>query len=117
MTGGARSACAPLWRVLALVIAIAPAASACSGPDTSRSTQVQRNDAIIRLQCNVPDAELWVDDRFVAAVGSLRSGIALSAGAHRIELRHESHHTFYLELDVAARERRTIAVELIEVLP
>jgi hypothetical protein len=84
---------------------------------STRGRGPDRNDAIIRVAAEVPDAELWVNDRFVGHVRSLRGGVALSPGAHRIEIRHDGYHTHYEVLTVAARERRTLTVDLAQILP
>lgn len=89
----------------------------CSGPAQTIRGKVSKNDAVIQIQCEVGDAELWVDDRFVAHVRSLRRGIALSPGEHRLEIRHDRHHTHYEILTVTARERRTLTVEMARILP
>ena len=102
---------------LAFLVALASVGlAACPGQSFS-PTRTSKNDAIVTIRCNVADAELWVDDRFVSEVGNLRRGVALDPGEHRIELRHDSYHTQYTEITVSAREQRTLAIELIEVLP
>lgn len=103
-----------LFPALALALAAGPA---CSGPAPSARTPVAKDDAVIKIVCGVADAELWVNDRFIAHVGKLRRGIALSPGEHRLELRHDRHHTHYELLAITARERRTLTVELAEILP
>lgn len=109
----------PVWTRLVPIAAVAMlmTLAACPGSRGASPTGVGKNDAIVLIQCEVADAELWVDDRFVAEVGRLRRGIALSPGDHRIEVRHDRYHTHYEEIQVAARERRTVAVELAESLP
>lgn len=106
-------------RALAIVLALAwtGASVGCSAPAQSVRSKVARNDAVIEIECSVAEAELWVNDRFIAHVGKLPKGIALSPGEHRLELRHDRHHTHYEMLTVSARERRTLTVQLAEVLP
>ena len=106
------------WCLLTLLLlALAIALPACGGPSVNPRTKVAKSDAIIKLQCNVTSAELWVNDRFVAHVRNLRGGIALSPGQHRVEFRHDSHHTHYELLTVTTRERRTLTVTMAEILP
>jgi hypothetical protein len=95
--------------ILLLLLAACGASTRGRGPD--------RNDAIIHIAAEVPDAELWVNDRFVGHVRSLRGGVALSPGSHRIELRHDRYHTHYEVLTVEPRERRTLTVDLAQILP
>ena len=97
-------------------LVIGPGLSGCGGTPAT-PTRIDKNDAIVTIQCEVGDAELWVDDRFVSEIGRLRGGIALSPGAHRIELRHDDFHTHYAEITVTARERRTLEIALAERLP
>lgn len=107
----------PLVVVALLALSVAALATACSGAGPDAPSRVDSDDAVVIVQCNVSDAELWVDDRFIAEVGRLRRGIALGPGDHRLELRHDRYHTHYAEISVQPRERRTIAVELVEALP
>ena len=104
---------APLCAALALALI----ATACTGAAQNARGKVDKNDAVIKITCNVADAELWINDRFVAHVGSLSRGIALGPGEHRLELRHDRYHTHYEILAVSARERRQVAIELAEILP
>lgn len=84
-------------------------------------TQARRgaspDDAIVHIQCNEPEAELWVNERFIGPVGALGGGVALSPGSYRVEVRHQRYHTFYAPLTVQARERRTLEAVLAEALP
>lgn len=98
------------------VVAVGLAASGCGGAPAT-STRVDKNDAVLTIECEVRDAELWVDDRFISEIGRLRGGIALSPGDHRIELRHDDYHTHYAEITVVARERRALEISLAERLP
>jgi len=78
---------------------------------------VTSDDAIVYLQSNVRDAQVFVDGRFVAPLDALPGGVALDPGAHRLELRHEDYFSSYLELTLARSERKKVAVELQPVLP
>lgn len=99
-----------------LVAAVALAAVACGGK-AHPTSQVDPDDAIIVFHSEVEDAALWVNGRFVAQLGVLQKGVALSPGTHRIEIRHDDYHTRYIELTVGKRERRTIDVEMAPILP
>lgn len=74
-------------------------------------------DAILYLTCNVRDAQVYVDGRFVAPLDALRGGVAVSPGAHRLELRHEDYFSSYAELKLARAERRRLTLELAAILP
>lgn len=102
---------------LAFAFACAWLASACAGSATAARKRASHDHAVVRIECNVPDAEVWVDDRFIAHIENLRGGIALAAGEHRLELHHDRYHAHYQELTVTARERRTLTIEMAEILP
>lgn len=94
---------------LALILALA----ACG----ARGAPATDDDAVVLVRSSVPDAALWVDGRYVGPVGSLRGGVAVEPGVHRIEIRHDAHFSHYAELELAPRERRTLEVELAPILP
>jgi hypothetical protein len=75
------------------------------------------DDAVVVITANVKDAGLWVDGLFVGGLDSLKGGIAIDAGTHRIEVRHDDYFAYYEELAVKSGERRKVAVELAPVLP
>ena len=103
------------WAILigfALVLTIG-----CGDGRKHGATTPQRNDAIIHFDAPIKDAEVYVDGRFIRRIRELRGGLALSPGAHRIEVRHDHYHSLYLELRVEKRERRTIPVKLAPILP
>jgi len=74
-------------------------------------------DAVIYVQSNVRDAQVYVDGRFVAPLDALAGGVALEPGAHRFELRHEDYYSSYLELQLARAERKHVAIEMAAILP
>jgi hypothetical protein len=75
------------------------------------------DDAVVVITANVRDAGLWVDGLFIGGLDSLKGGIAIEAGTHRIEVRHDDYFAHYEELAVKSGERRKVAVELAPVLP
>lgn len=86
---------------------------ACGG----RQGGGERTAPVIAVACPVSQAVVVIDDREIGTVRSLRRGIQLSPGAHRLELRHPDYHTHYQLLELSPRERRVIRVELAERLP
>jgi hypothetical protein len=106
-------------RNLVLAVALAVGASACAACGHAPTVAKSDDDAIISLAWapEIPDAALWVNGRYIAQLGQLKGGIALSAGTHRIEIRHDDYFPQYVELTVAARERRRLVVELAPILP
>lgn len=104
---------------MALVVALlgVGVGTGCGARAAGGAAGVAPDDAIIQLRCNVPEAELWVNERYIGPVGALKGGVALSPGTHRVEARHAQHHAFYAELALRARERRTLDIELAPKLP
>jgi len=78
---------------------------------------VSASDAIVKLESNVRDAQVYVDGRFIASLEALRGGVAVTPGTHRFELRHEDYFSRYLELTLSRAERRTVSMEMAPILP
>ena len=74
-------------------------------------------DAIVKLESNVRDAQVYVDGRFIAPLEALRGGVAVEPGVHRFELRHDDYFSRYLELTLTRAERRTVSMEMAPILP
>jgi hypothetical protein len=100
---------------LACLVLTACVLAACGG--AQKPGDVDRDDAIVKLASNVPDAQLYVDGRFVGPVGALRGGVAVEPGTHRFELRHDEYFSSYLELTLVRAERKKVALEMAPVLP
>lgn len=105
----------PIALALGLAVCACLTAAGCGGPPEP-APRFSARDAVILVQSNVPDAELWVDERFVAPVSALQAGVALRPGTHRIEVRHPRYHSFYETVTVGARERSTLEVRLVPIL-
>ena len=88
--------------------------SACGGASRGRPAS---RDAVVLLDCNVPDASLFVDGRFLAPVSLVRGGIALSPGVHRLELRHDAYLGRFLQLTLLPAERIRVDAQLFPILP
>jgi hypothetical protein len=98
------------------VIGLGFAITACAG--TARGTDAHADDAVVTIDCPIKDASLWVNGRYVHPISDVRGGIALSPGkTHFIEVKHDRYHTFYAELTLERRERRTLTIRLAQVLP
>ena len=102
---------------LGLGLAVALLAPACAGSPARRPARVSSTDAIVKVVAAVADASLWLDGRFIGAVGELRGGVAIDPGPHRLELRHEAYFVHYQELDLAPGQRLTLTIELAPLLP
>lgn len=96
----------------AAVALVALVAVACGGV---RAGAGSADAALIEFDSNVEDAEVWIDGQFFA--GALRRGVKVKPGPHRLEIRHDDYHTQYVEVSVAAGEKRTVQVRLAEILP
>ncbi len=90
---------------------------ACGGRNLRDPARVDGDDAVVKVRTAVKDASLWVDGRFIGPIGGLSGGVALEPGKHRFELRHDEYWSHYEELDLAARQRVVLDVELAPVLP
>jgi hypothetical protein len=88
--------------------------AACPGRG---GTPASDSDAVVVIRTEAPDAVLWVDGRYIGPIASLKGGVAIAPGAHRIEVRDDAHFSRYLELDLAPHERKVIDVQLAPVLP
>lgn len=102
--------------IRALVVA---AALAACGPRTGATgpSGASSDDAIVYIQSNVRDAQVFLDGRLIAPLDALRGGIAIDPGTHRLELRREDYFSSYLELQLARAERRKLALDLAAILP
>lgn len=98
-----------------LAVPLAAALAACGGPQ--RTGGVEPDDAIVTIQSNVADAQVFVDGRYYGPVSMLRGGLAFEPGKHRLELRHENYFSRYVELDLRRAERRQLQLDLVPVLP
>src|SRR5207244_8095390 len=59
------------------------------------------NAIAFRVECNVPDATVWVDDVLVGKVSDWKSdGRHIRAGFHRIEIRHPNYYSFFKAVEL-----------------
>lgn len=100
-------------RRFAAAVALVALFAACGGSQKA----AERSEPVIAIHCPVSQATVIINGRELGSVRSLRRGIRLSPGKHRLEVRHPDYHTYYELLDLAPRERRVIDVELAERLP
>jgi hypothetical protein len=99
-----------------VVASLAAGGVGCGGTQAA-SRGVTRDDAILSIRSNVRDAQVYVDGRFVTPLDAARGGIAVTAGVHRFELRHEDYFSSYLELTLVRAERKKVSMELAPILP
>lgn len=108
-----RNAALVSWMLVAALLGATPALVGCGG--ASPAPRVERG--VVALQCEVSDAEIWVDGRYFREVAELTSAFRLRPGEHRIEVRHPAYHSMYYELTVEPGSRHTLKVELARRLP
>lgn len=94
-----------------LLIAGLALASACGGTQTV--PQAAQATAVVRIECSVKDAEIWLDSSFFREVADAPNGLRVLAGAHRIEIRHPDYHSIYVELELREGENKSLSVELL----
>ncbi len=71
------------------------------------------NSVPFRVEVNVPDATVWVDDHLVgSAVVLSRTGTFLRLGFHRIEIRHPDYYSSFSEVQPRAGEPVLIHADL-----
>jgi hypothetical protein len=102
----------------ALLFALSLAASACgAGATTSAPSAPDPARAVLIVHCPVARATLVIDDQPVGEIAEITGGVRLSAGEHRLELRHDRYHTRYVEVTLTRGERRTLELTMAEALP
>jgi hypothetical protein len=71
----------------------------------------------IRVQCNVPDATLYIDDLMVGRAADWSGeGHQIHGGFHRIEVRAPGYYSFFQEIDLPAGAHALVNAHLREVL-
>ena len=75
------------------------------------------NAIAFRVECNVPDATVWVDDVLVGKVGDWKSeGKHIRAGFHRIEVRHPNYYSFFQEVELPGGSHVVVNAKLRELI-
>jgi len=86
------------------VVAMLPACATLGSP---------RNAVPFRVDVNVPDATVWVDDHLVGSAAVLaKEGTFLRAGFHRVEVRHPDYYSYFTEVTPKKGEPVLIHAEL-----
>ena len=75
------------------------------------------NAIAFKVQCNVPDATVWVDDVLVGKVADWKSdGKHIRAGFHRIEVRHPNYYSFFQEVELPGGSNVLVNAKLRELI-
>jgi hypothetical protein len=71
----------------------------------------------MRVDCNVPDATLWIDDALVGTTASWKgSEKQIRAGFHRIEVRHPGYYSFFQEVELPGGSHVVVTAKLRELV-
>jgi hypothetical protein len=71
----------------------------------------------VRVECNVPEASVWIDDLLAGSAKEWKSeGHQIRAGFHRIEIRHPGYFSFFQEVELPAGSRTVVNARLRELL-
>jgi len=69
--------------------------------------------ATVRLECNIPDAAVIVDDVMLGRVSEFNKvDRHIRPGFYRVEFRHPNYYTHYTEFEVADRGVAVVKAEL-----
>jgi hypothetical protein len=67
----------------------------------------------MRVESNVPDATVWVDDVLVGNVSDwARDGKHIRSGFHRIEVRHSGYYSFFKEVELPDGAQAVVSAQL-----
>lgn len=71
----------------------------------------------LRVEVNVPDATVWIDDHLVGSAMALsKPGTRLRVGFHRVEVRHPAYYSFFMEVKPTAADDLVIRAHLHELI-
>ncbi len=69
--------------------------------------------ATLRVQCNVPDAMVLLDDGVVGQTGEIgKQGKSIRPGFYRVEIRHPSYYSYFGEIQVDEGGAAVVKAEL-----
>jgi hypothetical protein len=81
------------WILAGLLVAAAPIFGC--------ATAIGYGAVSLRVDSNVPDGTVWVDDALVGKVADwARDGKHIRSGFHRIEIRHAGYYSFFQEIEL-----------------
>lgn len=71
----------------------------------------------VRVECNVPDATVYIDDLLVGRAADWKAeGHQIRGGFHRIEVRAPGYYSFFQEIELPAGAHAVVNANLREVL-
>jgi hypothetical protein len=76
------------------------------------------NSAIaFRVDCNVPDATVWIDDVLVGKAADFKKdGRQIKPGFHRVEVRHPNYYSFFQEVELPTGSKVVVNARLRELV-
>ncbi len=93
-----------MTRLLLFAIALLSACATIGAP---------KDTVPFRVDVDVPDATVWVDDHLVGSATVLaKQGTFLRAGFHRVEVRHPDYYSYFTEVTPKQGEPVVIHAEL-----
>jgi hypothetical protein len=70
-----------------------------------------------RVDCNVPDATVWIDDVLVGKAADFnKEGREIKAGFHRVEIRHPNYYSFFQEVELPSGSKVVVNARLRELI-
>ena len=83
----------------------------------STLTRSSSRPVMVSVDCNVPDATLWIDDALVGTTASWKGGERqIRAGFHRIEVRHPGYYSFFQEVELPGGSHVVVTAKLRELV-
>ena len=77
------------------------------------ATAIPYGAVSMRVDSNVPDGTVWVDDALVGHVADWsRDGKHIRAGFHRIEIRHAGYYSYFQELELPEGAHTIVKAQL-----
>jgi len=75
------------------------------------------NGIVFRVDSNVPDATVWIDDVLVGKASDFKKdGRQIKPGFHRVEIRHPNYYSFFQEVELPAGSRVVVNARLRELV-
>src|SRR3954469_11493446 len=77
------------------------------------TNQARRADAVLLVECDVPAASVYVDERFAGRAADVGTrGLRVPHGSLRVEVRADGYYPAYRDVPVQSGERAHVKVPL-----
>ena len=95
--------------VILLLLLFLLAATAIAGC----ATAIPYGAISLRVDSNVPDGTVWVDDALVGRVADwAKEGKHIRSGFHRLEIRHAGYYSFFQEIELPEGAHTVVKAQL-----